>query len=226
MLRPEFPGVNHKRVYRLYSEANLAWRRRNKAKRPASERVPLQLARNVNAVWSMDFVSASLANSQRIKFLTLADDFGHKCIDIALDWGISGLYVTRLLDRAALFRGYTLAVRTENGPESTTRAFIAWANSLGVRHILIEPGRPMQNVYIESFNGKSRDECLNEQWFGTLHQARTGTNIWRQDYYVVRPRSSLSRIPPARSAELHPHQPPRTSIKLATPTSSIRLVRR
>ena len=136
MLRPEFPGVNHKRVYRLYSQANLAVRRRKKVKQPASERVPLQLAKNVNEVWSMDFVSDSLANGRRIKFLTVADDFSHECVDISVDWGISGQYVTRLLDRAALFRGYPLAVRTDNGPEFTSRAFMAWAQSHGVRHIL------------------------------------------------------------------------------------------
>ena len=98
MLRAEFPGVNHKRIYRLYSEANLAVRRRKKARRPATERVPLQLAQNVNEVWSMDFVSDSLANGRRIKFLTVADDFSHECVDITVDWGISGLYVTRLVD--------------------------------------------------------------------------------------------------------------------------------
>jgi putative transposase len=152
LLRPEFPGVNHKRVYRLHSEANLAVRRRKK--RPAAQRVPLQLAQGLNEVWSMDFVSNSLANGCRIKCLTVADDFSHESVDIAVDWGISGLYVTRLLDRAALFRGYPLAVRTDNGPEFTCRAFMAWAHSHGVRHILIEPGRPMQNGNIESFNGK------------------------------------------------------------------------
>jgi putative transposase len=203
MLRPEFPGVNHKRVYRLYSEANLAVRRRKKVRRPACERVPLQLAQNVNEVWSMDFVSDSLANGRRIKFLTVADDYSHECVDITVDWGISGLYVTRLLDRAATFRGYPLAVRTDNGPEFTSRAFMAWANTHGIRHILIEPGRPMQNGYIESFNGKFRDEHLNEQWFETLHQARTATAIWRQDYNEVRPHGSIGRIPPARFAELH-----------------------
>lgn len=203
LLRPEFPGVNHKRVYRLYSEANLAVRRRKKIKRPASERVPLQLAQGGNEVWSMDFVSDSLANGRRIKCLTVADDFSHECVDIAVDWGISGLYVTRLLDRAALFRGYPLAVRTDNGPEFTCRAFMAWAHSHGVRHILIQPGRPMQNGYIESFNGKFRDECLNEQWFETLHQARSTIATWRQDYNEVRPHSSLGRIPPARFAELN-----------------------
>jgi putative transposase len=203
MLRPQFPGVNHKRVYRLYSQANLAVRKRKKIKRPASERVPLQRAQNVNEVWSMDFVSDSLSTGRRIKFLTVADDFSHECVDITVDWGISGLYVTRLLDRAAIFRGYPSAVRTDNGPEFTSRAFMAWAQSHGVRHILIEPGRPMQNGYIESFNGKLRDEFLNDHWFQTLPQARSATAIWRQDYNEVRPHSSIGRIPPARFAELH-----------------------
>lgn len=203
LLRPEFPGVNHKRVYRLYSAANLAVRKRRKAKRPACERVPLQLASTVNEVWSMDFVSDSLANGRRLKCLTVADDFSHECVDIAVDYGISGEHVTRLLDAAATFRGYPNAVRTDNGPEFTSRAFIAWTQRRGIRHLLIQPGRPMQNGYIESFNGKFRDECLNEHWFQTLHQAREAISAWRQDYNEVRPHSSIGRIPPARFAELH-----------------------
>ena len=154
LLRPEFPGVNHKRVYRLYRNANLAVRKRKKAKRPMHERVPLQLATRVNQVWSMDFVSDSLSSGRRLKYLTVADDFSHECVDIAVDYGISGQYVTRLLDQAALFRGYPQVVRTDNGPEFTSRAFLAWAQTHGIRHILIQPGRPMQNGYIESFNGK------------------------------------------------------------------------
>ena len=135
--------------------------------------------------------------------MTVADDFSHECVDIAVDWGISGQYVTRVLDRVARFRGYPLAVRTDNGPEFTSRAFMAWAQRRGIRNILIEPGRPMQNGYIETFNGKFRDECLNEHWFETLHQARIATAIWRQGYNEVRPHSSIGRIPPARFAELH-----------------------
>ncbi|MBN8751764.1 MULTISPECIES: IS3 family transposase [Variovorax] len=203
MLRPHFPGVNHKKVYRLYSAANLAVRKRRKAKRPVSERVPLQLARTVNEVWSMDFVSDSLSTGRRIKCLTVADDFSHECVSISVDWGISGQYVTRLLDQAAVFRGYPLAVRTDNGPEFTSRAFMGWAQTHGIRHILIEPGRPMQNGYIESFNGKFRDECLNEQWFETLMQARSAITAWRQDYNEVRPHSSCGRMPPAKFAEQH-----------------------
>ena len=203
LLRPEFPEVNHKRVYRLYSAAKLAVRKRKKAKRPMNERVPLQIAQRVNEVWSMDFVSDSLANGRRLKCLTVADDFSHECVDIATDYGIGGLYVTRLLDRAALFRGYPVAVRTDNGPEFTSRAFMAWAQTHGIRHILIQPGRPMQNGYIESFNGKFRDECLNDHWFQTLPQARAAIAVWRQDYNEVRPHSSCRRMPPAKFAALH-----------------------
>ena len=203
LLRRDFPGVNHKRVYRLYREANLAVRKRKKSKRPFNERIPLQLAKAVNEVWSMDFVSDSLSNGRRLKYLTVADDFSHECVDIAVDFGISGEYVTRLLDRAAVFRGYPDMVRTDNGPEFTSRVFMAWAQTHGIRHILIQPGRPMQNGYIESFNGKFRDEHLNESWFETLQQARNAVSIWKQDYNQVRPHSSVGRIPPAEFAHLH-----------------------
>ena len=203
LLRRDFPGVNHKRVYRLYREANLAVRKRKKSKRPLNERVPLQLAKAVNEVWSMDFVSDSLSNGRRLKYLTVADDFSHECVDIAVDFGIAGEYVTRLLDRAAVFRGYPDMVRTDNGPEFTSRVFMAWAQTHGIRHILIQKGRPMQNGYIESFNGKFRDEHLNESWFETLQQARNAASIWKQDYNQVRPHSSVGRIPPAEFAHIH-----------------------
>jgi putative transposase len=168
-------------VYRLSSAVNLAVRKRKKVKRPACERVRQHPARSVNEVWGMDFVSDSLANGWRMKCLTVADDFSHECVEIAVDYGIAGEYVTRLLDRAAIFRGYPEAVRTDNGPEFTSRAFMAWVQGHGVRHILIEPRRPTQNGYVESFNGKFRDECLNDHWFQTLHKARTTISAWRQD---------------------------------------------
>ena len=203
LLRPEFPDVNHKKIYRLYREADLAVRRRRKAKRPASERQALSPASQPNAVWGMDFVSDALANGRRLKCLTVADDFSHESVDIAVDHGISGAYVVRVLDRAACFRGYPRAVRTDNGPEFTSRAFIAWTQRHGIEHLLIEPGRPMQNGYIESFNGKFRDECLNEQWFTSLTQARDVIAAWRRDYNEVRPHSSCGRISPAQFAANH-----------------------
>jgi putative transposase len=112
----------------------------------------------------------SLSNGRRIKCITVAEDFIHECVDIAVVFGIAGQNVTRLLDQAAIFRGYPDAVRTDNGPEFTSRAFLAWASLHGIRHILIQPGRPMQNGYIEIFNGKFRDECLNEHCFKACHK--------------------------------------------------------
>lgn len=109
-------------------------------------------------------------------------------------------YVTRLLDQAARFRGYPAAIRTDNGPEFTSRAFMAWTLAKGIRHILTQPGRPMQNGYVESFNGKFRDECLNEHYFDSLAEARRIIAAWRDDYNQVRPHSSLGRIPPAEFA--------------------------
>ena len=203
MLRQQFPGVNHKRIYRLYRQANLTVKKRRKVKRPAQERVPLQLARNINEVLSMDFVSDSLSSGRRIKCLTVVDDFSKESVDITVDYGISGQYVTRVLDQVARLRGYPAAVRTDNGPEFTSRAFLAWTHKNGIRHILIEPGKPMQNGYIESFNGKFREECLNEQWFQSLSRARECIAHWRRYYNEVRPHSSLGRIPPARFAQQH-----------------------
>jgi putative transposase len=118
LLRLQFLNVNHKKVYRLYRENDLAVRKRKKAKRPINEQVPLQIACKPNEVWSMDFVSDSLAYGRRLRCLTVADDFSHESVEIALDYGISGAYVTRILDRAALFRGYPNAVKTDTVPSS------------------------------------------------------------------------------------------------------------
>ena len=205
-LRPKYPNINHKRVYRLYTAEGLSIRRRKKTKR-IGERVPLVAALTVNQTWSMDFVSDAInrpgAVSRRIKCLTVADDFTRECVDITADFGIGGEYVTRLLDRAATFRGYPEAIRTDNGPEFTCRSFMTWAQKHGIQHILIEPGSPTQNAYIESFNGTFRDECLNENWFESLEQARLTIATWRTDYNEVRPHSSCGRMPPAKFADLN-----------------------
>ena len=202
MLRSDFPGTNHKKVYRLYRKQNLSVRKRSK-KRLRGERRPLLAATRLNEVWSMDFVSDALASGRRLKCLTVADDFSHECIDIAVAHAMPGGHVIQVLEQAARFRGYPRAVRTDNGPEFTSRAFIGWAQARGIEHILIQPGRPMQNGYIESFNGRFRDECLNENWFETLSQAREAIAIWRQDYNEVRPHGTIGRIPPAAFAARH-----------------------
>ena len=155
----------------------------------------------------MDFVSDTVARPgaifRRIKCLTVADDFSHEWIDITADFGISEHYVIRLLDRAATFRGYPQAVKTDNGPEFTCRAFMTWAQKHGIQHILIVPGSPTQNAYIESFNGTFRDECLDENWFESLEKVRQTIANWRTDYNEVRPHSSCGRMPPATFAAMN-----------------------
>jgi putative transposase len=214
LLRPAYPTINHKRVYRLYAGASLAVRKRRKAKRPIAERQPLVAAQAINEVWSMDFVSDSLVNGRRLKLLTVADDFSHECIDIAVDYGIGGQYVTRLLDQAARFRGYPRAVRTDNGPEFTSRAFIGWAQTRGIRHLLIDPGKPMQNGYIESFNGKLRDECLSLEWFRSRTEARVVIENWRRHYNAVRPHSSLNYLTPHAFKQQHHPSPNRAVLQI------------
>jgi putative transposase len=204
-LRPEYPGINAKRVYRLYRAEGLSIRKRKKTKR-LGVRVPLVPAQTANQTWSMDFVSDTVAKpglpARRIKCLTVTDDFTRECVDIAADYGMGGAYVTRLLDQAATFSGYPQKVRTDNGPEFTCRAFMTWAQAHGIRHILIEPGSPTQSAYIESFNGTLRDECLDENWFESLAQARQAIATWRRDYNEIRPHSSCGRVPPATFAPL------------------------
>jgi putative transposase len=166
-----------------------------------SERAKLLAPEAPNQVWSIDFVMDSLANGRKLKCLTVTDDLTHECVDIAVDHGIGGEYVTNILERAAKFRGYPQAIRTDGGPEFTSRIFMAWMHRCGIEHLLIQPGKPTQNAYIESFNGKFRDECLNEHWFETLLQARKEIALWRLDYNEVRPHSSCGRIPSAIYAQ-------------------------
>ena len=155
----------------------------------------------------MDFVSDAISKPstipQHIKCLTVADDFKHECVDITADFGIGGHYVTRLPDRAATLLGYPKAVRTDNGPEFTCRAFMTWAQKHSIQYILIEPGSLTRNAYIESFNSRFRDEGLDKNWFESLEQARLAIATWRLDYNEVRPHSSCGRIPPATFAALN-----------------------
>jgi len=203
LLNREGHAVNHKRVWRLYKLSELSVRKRRRTKRVSLERTPLRPSRHVNDTWSADFVMDALANGRRIKCLTVVDDFSRECVDVAVDYGIGGEYVTRVLDRVGQFRGYPRSIRTDQGPEFTSRAFMAWAHARGIKHLINDAGKPTQNAYIESFNGKFRDECLNEQWFESLHQARHEIARWRRDYNEVRPHSAVGRIPPAQFAALH-----------------------
>ncbi len=211
LLRREGVEANHKRVFRLYQEAGLAVRRRRKRHGVAVEREKLELPSRPNEVWSMDFVSDALAGGRRIKALTIVDDFTKESVDIVADHGISGQYVTRVLDRAVRFRGLPAAIRTDQGPEFTGHALDQWAYRNGVQLKLIQPGKPTQNAYIESFNGRFRDECLNEHWFTSLAEARILIAAWRRDYNENRPHSALDYQTPAEFA---------ASCRSGEPTSS------
>ena len=203
LLRREGVQANHKRIYRLYSEANLSVRKRRRRKLVTVDRQALYQPARPNEVWSIDFVMDALASGRRIKCLTVVDDFTRECLDIAVDFGISGEYVSRVLDHIAQFRGLPSAIRTDQGPEFTSRALDRWAYHKAVDLKLIAAGKPTQNAFVESFNGKFRDECLNDHYFSNLTHARAVIAAWRKDYNEARPHSSLGRIPPAEFAARH-----------------------
>lgn len=201
LLEREGFEVNHKRVHRLYRLAGLAVRRRRKRDRVAVERRPLLIPSGPNHTWSMDFVFDALADGRPIKCLTVVDDCTKEAIEIAVAKRINGQGVADILDAVCRFRGYPAAIRTDQGPEFTGRSLDQWAHANDVKLILIQPGKPTQNAYIESFNGKFRDECLNEHWFTSVDHAKALIAIWRRDYNEVRPHSAIGNRTPAQFAQ-------------------------
>ena len=200
-LRQAGQRVNHKRVERLYAEAGLQVRRRRRKKVPVADRQPLGRPQRANQIWSMDFVFDRSAEGRVIKCLTVVDDATHESVAIVPERAIGGHAMTRILDRLALERGLPQAIRTDNGKEFCGRAMLTWAHARGVRLFLIEPGKPNQNAYIESFNGRLRDECLNEHWFVTLAHARAVIEAWRREYNEERPKKSLGGLTPSAYAK-------------------------
>ena len=200
-LRQEGLIVNYKRVERLYQQAKLQVRRRKRKKVLAGERQPLLRPTAANLVWSMDFVFDRTAESRVIKCLTIVDDATHEAVAIEVERAISGHGLTRVLDRLALSRGLPRVIRTDNGKEFCGKAMVMWAHERGVQLRLIEPGKPNQNAYIESFNGRLRDECLNEHWFTHLLHARTVIETWRREYNEERPKKALAGMTPAAYAK-------------------------
>lgn len=193
--------VNYKRVERLYQEARLQVRRRKRKKVPLAERQPLARPTAANEVWSMDFVFDRTAEGRVLKCLTVADDATHEAVVIEVERAISGIGVTRVMDRLALSRGLPKVIRSDNGKEFCGKAMVTWAHERGVQLRLIEPGKPNQNAYIESFNGRLRDECLNEHWFPSLLHARAEIERWRREYNEERPKKALGGLTPAAYAK-------------------------
>ena len=200
-LRQSGLPVNYKRVERLYQDEKLQVRRRKRKKVLVGERQPLLRPDRANEVWSMDFVFDRTAEGRVIKCLTIVDDATHESVAIEVERAISGHGVSRVLDRLALSRGLPKVIRTDNGKEFCGKAMVAWAHEHGVQLRLIEPGKPNQNAYIESFNGRLRDECLNEHWFPSLLHARTEIETWRREYNEERPKKALGGMTPSAYAE-------------------------
>jgi putative transposase len=193
--------VNYKRVERLYQEAKLQVRRRKRKKVAFGERQPLLRPTAANQVWSMDFVFDRTGEGRVLKCLTIVDDATHEAVAIEVERAISGRMLTRVLDRLVLSRGLPRVIRTDNGKEFCGKAMIEWSHARGVSLRLIEPGKPNQNAYVESFNGRLRDECLNEHWFTSLLQARTIIETWRREYNEERPKKALGGMTPSAYAK-------------------------
>lgn len=193
--------VNYKRVERLYQEAKLQVRRRKRKKVLPGERQPLIRPLAANQVWSMDFVFDRTAEGRSIKNLTVVDDATHEAVAIVPERALGGNQLVRILEQLAHTRGLPKAIRTDNGKEFCSRAMLNWAHARGVQLFLIEPGKPNQNAYIESFNGRFRDECLNEHWFTSLQHARVIVEAWRREYNEERPKRSLGGLTPATYAK-------------------------
>lgn len=197
LLRREGMVVNHKRVYRLYREEGLSLRRRKRKRLTSEGRGPGEPASGPDQVWSLDFMSDALAPGRRLKLLTVVDTFTRESLAIEVDTSISGERVARVLDRIIAERAAQPGeIVMDNGPEMTSRALDQWAYERGVRLRFIAPGKPVQNCFIESFNGRLRDECLNQHWFRNLSEARQIVQAWRLDYNLVRPHSALGGLSP------------------------------
>lgn len=197
MLLREGFRVGQRRLRRLYRLDGLAVRRRKRKRLGVVTRVPLVNPQTANERWSMDFVHDQLASGRRIRAFNVVDDFTREALAIEVAASLPASTVTQVLDRLVLERGLPKQITVDNGTEFTSIAFDQWAhrNSVAIRYIT--PGKPVENAYIESFNGKLRDECLNQEWFGSLADARSIIEAWRKDYNEVRPHSSLANRSPS-----------------------------
>jgi putative transposase len=202
MLRREGTHVNHKKLRRLYREERLQVRRRGGRKRALGTRAPMAIPQGPNQRWSLDFVSDQLGDSRRFRILAVVDDFTRECLALVADTSLSGLRVTRELDRIIAGRGRPAMCVSDNGTELTSMAILRWTQETRIEWHYIAPGKPTQNAFIESFNGRLRDELLNETIFASLADARLALADWMDDYNTVRPHSAIGNMPPTVYAKL------------------------
>jgi putative transposase len=196
MIAREGFKVNHKKVRRIYVEEKLQVRRRGGRKRALGTRKPMVLPDGPNQRWSLDFVSDALTGGRRFRILTVVDDFSRENLVLAADTSLSGQRAARELDRVIAERGAPKTIVSDNGTEFTSMAILKWVQETGIDWHYIAPGKPQQNGFIESFNGKLRDECLNETLFGTLRDAQNTLEEWQEDYNWHRPHSALANMTP------------------------------
>jgi putative transposase len=196
MLRREGLMINHKRTERLYKQEGLWLRIRRRKKLASQLRTEVPKPGHPNHIWSMDFMRDSLASGRSIKVLAVVDEYTRKCFRIEVDTSINGVRVVRTLGEIGQISGLPEIIMVDNGPEFISKALDAWAYQRGVKLTFIRPGKPVENAYIESFNGRFRDECLNENWFMSLDHARRIIEAWRVDYNNARPHSSLGYLTP------------------------------
>lgn len=199
-IRYEGTLVNHKRVYRVYSEEGLQLPKRRRKRLRSVGRQPLPAASGLNVRWSADFVSDALGQGRRFRILNVLDDCSREDLASSVDYSIPGYRVRTVLESIAAKRGYPQVLVVDNGPEFRSREVDAWACQHAVRIHFIDPGKPMQNAFVESFNDKMRAECLNVNWFTDLEDAQVRIEAWRREYNELRPHSSIGRIPPAEFA--------------------------
>jgi putative transposase len=196
MLWHEGLVINPKRTYRVYREEGLQVRTK-KRKKLVRPRIPMAVPDQVNERWSMDFVSDQLANGRRFRVLNVVDDFSRECVLQVVDFSLSGERVARDLTRLSERRPLPGTIVCDNGPEFTSKAMFFWSKQAGVKLHFIQPGKPTQNAFVESFNGKFRDYCLNLHWFASMEDARSIIEDWQEHYNHVRPHRSLGKKPPA-----------------------------
>ena len=195
--------VNRKRVQRIYREEGLAVRRKGRKRRSQPSRPVRTPPTGPNERWSMDFVSDTLSSGRRFRCLNIIDEFNRESVAQYPSHSIPAVRVIEVLERLRQERGLPEVIVTDNGSEFTSHAFDAWAYARGIRHELIQPGKPVQNCFIESFNGTFRDDCLNLHWFTSIEDAARTIEAWRRDYNEVRPHTSLDWLTPAEYKELH-----------------------
>lgn len=197
MLRREGHTCNLKKIYRLYREEGLTVKRRKGRKKAHGTRLPLPRADKINQIWSLDFLSDAFSDGRRFRILGVMDQCSRECLSLAVDTSIGGVRVVRELDALVRIHGKPHCIVSDNGTELTSRAVLQWAQDHNIEWHYITPGKPTENGYTESLNGKIRDECLNEHIFGSLAYARHLIEAWRQDYNNIRPHSSLGYQTPA-----------------------------